>query len=111
MIFDPVNGVAGNHALLSTLTGPKAFSELLTGRNIDPKDVPEGVDFRVAMEMNVYKEEGAENLFYALGDLLEQGKFKMSVPATVVGQGLDKIGGGVEQLMKGVSGTKLVVSL
>lgn len=106
-----MNGVAGNPSLLSTLTGPKIFAELMTGRNIDPKDIPEGVDFRVAMEANVYKEQGVENLFYALGDLLEQGKFKMPVPATVVGQGMDKIGGGVAQLMKGVSGTKLVVSL
>lgn len=100
-----------NPALLETLTGPKVLGELVIGRNIPQEQIPEEVDFKVVMGSNVSQEPGTKNLMYALGDPVKEGKYKFPVPATIVGKGWDAIGEGIETLRKGVSGTKLVVTV
>jgi hypothetical protein len=46
-----------------------------------------------------------------LASLIESGKYKLPVKVEVIGKGFDTIEQGLDKLMKGVSGTKYVVSL
>jgi hypothetical protein len=46
-----------------------------------------------------------------LASLVQSGKYKLPVEVEVAGNGLDSIKQGLDKLMKGVSGTKYVVSL
>ena len=108
-ILDAVNGVAVNPSLFEVLTGPKAFAEVVTGRNVEK--APDGVKHSPVFGATVYGQPGGSNLFAALERLLAEGKLKLPTAVKVVGHGLESLSGGLEELRAGVSGTKLVVSL
>lgn len=108
-IIDAVGSVATDPSLLQVLTGSKKFAQVITGR--DFKGVPAEVKHYQIAGGNVFGAPGGANIVAALGLLLEEGKYKVPVPVTVVGQGFDAIGDGLQTLKKGVSGTKLVVRL
>lgn len=108
-LIDAVNSVALDPTLYQVLTGSKYFAEVATGQNV--KDVPNDVKHHVVFGASILVAPGGSNLFSALGTLLEEGKYKLPTSSTVVGQGFDAIGQGLEILEKGVSGTKLVVSI
>lgn len=109
-IIDAVNSVADNPALFEVLTGPKLFAEVLTGKNV--KGVPEGVQHRTVIGQKIFAQPGGENMYASLVKVIEDGKFKLPIPITVVGKSWDAIGLGLLTLMnKGVSGTKLVITL
>ena len=110
-IIDPVNAVALEASFLQLLIGPKYFIEVSTGQNIDVSKIPTDVKHRPVLGQTVLGYPGGSNLLAALAQLGEEGKFKVPLPVTVVGQGFDAIGEGLQILKKGVSGTKLVVSL
>lgn len=109
MIVDAVNSVALDPNLFQVLTGPKHFAEIATGQNV--KDVPTDVKHHMVFGAKVFGAPGGSNIFSALGTLMKEGKYKLPTSVTVVGQGFDAIGKGLEILEKGVSGTKLVVSI
>ena len=108
-ILDAVNGVAVNPSLFEVLTGPKAFAEVVTGRNVEK--APDGVKHSPVFGATVYGQPGGSNLFAALERLLADGKLKLPTAVKVVGHGLESISRGLDELRAGVSGTKLVVSL
>lgn len=108
-IIDAVNGVALNLSLLQVLTGPKEFAEIATGQNV--KDVPSDIKHHLVFGSSVLGAPGGSNLFSALGTLLKEEKYRLPTSVTVVGQGLEAIGPGLEKLEQGISGTKLVVTI
>ena len=108
-ILDVVNSVALERSLFDVLVEPKEFAEVATGQNV--KDIPSDVKHHMVINFAALKAPGGLNLFSALGGLIEEGKFKLPVPVTVVGKGFDAIGEGIDTLRKGVSATKLVITL
>lgn len=108
-ILDAVNGVQIEPSLLQVLTGPKYFAEVATGYNV--KDVPADVKHSVVIGTDLFNAPGGKSALAVLGKLVDEGKYKLPVPVTVVGKGFDAIGQGLKTLKDGVSGTKLVVTL
>lgn len=108
-LIDSVASVLTNNALLETLTGPKSFAEVITGQTV--QNIPADVKHTLVLGKNVMSCPGSENLSMALGELLESGRYKLPLPVTVVGEGLEAIEAGLATLKSGVSGTKLVVKL
>lgn len=100
-IFTVVNGIATNPALLKTLTGPKVFGELSTGRNIAKEQIPEGVNHQMVLAMNMMKEPGAQNLISAMGNLLKEGRYQFPVPVTVVWEWVRCYWRGISEASKG----------
>lgn len=96
-------------SLLQVLTGPKYFAEVATGQNV--KDVPADVKHSLVFGRQLFGAPGGASALAVLGKLVDEGKYKLPVPVTVVGKGFEAIGQGLETLKDGVSGTKLVVTL
>lgn len=111
VIIDAVNAVALDTSLLQLLIGPKHFAEIATGHNIDVSSIPTDVKHHLVLGQTVFNFPGGSSHLAKLGQLGEEGKFKVPLPVTVVGQGFEAIGEGLQTLKKGVSGTKLVVTL
>ena len=109
VIIDAVNSVALDLSLFEVLTGPKHFAEVATGQNV--KEVPEGIQHHLVLGAAVYGAPGAKNLIPVLTKLVEEGKYKVPTAVTVVGKGFDAIDEGLQILQKGVSRTKLVVTV
>ena len=112
VIIDAVNAAADNLSLLETLQPDGSFVEVLTGHNVPSGSVPAGVKHLRVMATKVFDKPGTEHLYSSLAKLVDDGRYKLPLPITVVGKGWDAIGLGLLTLMKqGVSGTKLVVTL
>ena len=112
VIIDAVNAAADNLSLLETLQPGGSFVEVLTGHNVPSDSVPAGVKHLRVMAAKVFDKPGTEHLYSSLAKLIDDGRYKLPLPITVVGKGWDAIGLGLLTLMKqGVSGTKLVVTL
>lgn len=110
--IDSVNAVVLEPSLLQLLIGPKHFAEVFTGQNIEVSSIPTDVKHHIVFGHTVIgATPGGSNLLTALGQLGEEGKFKVPLPVKVVGRGFDAIGEGLQILKKGISGTKLAVSL
>lgn len=108
-IVDAVGSVTTEPSLLQLLTGSKHFAQVITGRDFN--EVPADVKHHPIASQNAFGAPGGANILAALGQLLEESKYKVPVAVTVVGHGLDAIGDGLQTLRKGVSGRKLVVRL
>lgn len=108
-ILDTVNGVANSPGLLQTLTGPKLFAELVTGKFA--KDIPEAVKHTLVYGKKIMSTPVANELFQALEGIIKSGQYRLPLPVKVIGHGLKDIGQGLEILKGGVSGTKLIISL
>ena len=108
-ILDAVNGVQIDSSLLQVLTGPKFFAEVASGQNV--KDVPADVQHSLVFGRQLFSAPGGASALAVLGKLVDEGKYKLPVPITLVGKGFEAIGQGLETLKDGVSGTKLVVTL
>lgn len=108
-IVDAVSGVTTDASLLQVLTGSKHFAQVLTGRDFN--DFPADVKHHPITSQNAFGASAGSSILAALGQILEEGKYKLPIAVTVVGQGFDAIGDGLQTLKKGVSGTKLVVRL
>ena len=111
VIFDSVDGVAAQPQLMQLLIGPKQFAEVATGSNVDPKTVPEDVKHQVGGMVQIMSKPLGASVAPALTDLLADEKYKLPIRAEVAGKGLEGIEPGLRKLMKGVSGTKLVIQI
>jgi len=89
--------------------GPKKYAQVWTGA--DEIEVPSGVDSTLFRSRDVVKLQGGGNVTLALQTLLEEGKYKLPLPARKVGEGLDGLEKALDLVRKGVSGEKLVVSI
>ena len=86
--------------------GAKIYAEVVSGK--DTKTVPKGVKLIPVSGFMVW---GAPGVMEGLTALLEQGDFRLPIDVKIVGKGLDSMGEALEEMRKGVSGIKLVVSL
>lgn len=108
-IIDAVNGVQIDPSVFQVLTGLKYLAEVATGQNL--KDIPAGVKHSLVFGRSLFDAPGGSSALAVLGKLVDEGKYKLPAPITVVGKGFEAIGKGLETLKDGVSGTKLVVTL
>ena len=109
-ILDAVTAAASQPAVFAAFNpkGPKVYSQPVTGQNIE---VPEGVESTAIFGQQIFGAKGGMNAMPGLASLLESGKYKLPVKIEVLGKGFSTIEQGLDKLMKGVSGTKYVVSL
>jgi NADPH:quinone reductase-like Zn-dependent oxidoreductase len=109
-ILDAVSAAARQPALFSALDphGPKLYSQVATGAMVD---VPKGVSATIIRGPELFARSEGDRLLPGLAELLEGGKYRLPVRVEVVGKGFDAIEPGLRRLQRGVSGTKLVVSL
>ena len=108
-ILDAVNGIQIDPSLFQVLIGPKHFAEVATGQNV--KDVPADVKHNLVFGRQLFGAPGGSGALAVLGRLVDEERYKLPVPITVVGKGFEAIEEGLKTLKDGVSGTKLVVSL
>lgn len=92
-IIDAVGSVTVDPSTLQVLTGSKHFAQIITGRDFN--DVPADVKHHPILSQSVFNAPGGENILAALGQLLAEGKYKLPVAVTVVGEGFDAIGEGL----------------
>lgn len=109
-ILDAVTAAAGQPAVFSALNpaGPRIYSQVVTGQN---PQVPEGVNATQVFGRKILGAKGGMTAMPALAGLIANGKYKLPVAVETVGKGLDSIESGLNKLMKGVSGSKFVVSV
>ena len=109
-ILDAVTAAATQPAVFTALNpkGPKIYAHPVTGQNVE---VPEGVESTGIFGQQILGAKGGMNAMPGLASLVQSGKYKLPVKAEVLGKGFNAIEQGLDKLMKGVSGTKYVVSL
>jgi NADPH:quinone reductase-like Zn-dependent oxidoreductase len=109
-ILDTVSAAASQPAVFTALnlTGPKIYSQVMTGANVE---VPQGIKSTVVFGRQIFDAKGGMTAMPGLASLIESRKYKLPVKVEVIGKGFDTIEQGLDKLMKGVSGTKYVVSL
>ncbi|KAJ5117916.1 hypothetical protein N7448_004432 [Penicillium atrosanguineum] len=110
-ILDSVAAASQQAAIFDALshTGPKLYSQVMTGQNITP---PKGVKGVVLFGRQIFGTKGGLAVITGLSQLIESGKFQLPTKVEVVGKGFDAIGPGLDRLMKGyISGNKFVVSI
>lgn len=109
-ILDVVAAAASQPNVFDALSsdGPRVYSQVYTGDNVQ---APEGVNAAVSFGRQIFGEPGGLEAMSTLVRLIEEGKYKLPVKVEIVGKGFEAIPAGLDRLMKGVSGTKLVVSL
>ncbi|PGH23597.1 hypothetical protein AJ80_02378 [Polytolypa hystricis UAMH7299] len=110
MIIDAVASAAKQTSIFEVLAegGPKEYAEVFTGVKIE---VPDGVKRNVAFGRNMFQMPGGKHAITALAELVRQGKYRVPLQIQNAGNGFEAIARGLEDLRKGVSGTKLVVTV
>ena len=109
-ILDAVTAAATQPAVFTALNskGPKLYSHAVTGQNVE---VPEGVQSTSIFGQQIFGVKGGMSAMPGLASLVQSGKYKLPAKVEVLGNGFSTIEQGLDKLMKGVSGTKYVVSL
>ncbi|KAK3369342.1 chaperonin 10-like protein [Lasiosphaeria ovina] len=108
-IIDAVGGASDTVFDALDPAGPRRYAQVWTG---GPEIVaPAGIDSVLFRGRDLPRVYGAADPMPALQRLLEQGAYKLPLPISVVGHGLDGLQRGLELMRRGVSGEKLVVTL
>jgi hypothetical protein len=109
-ILDAVTVAASEPNVFAVLKsdGPKLYAQVVTGRNVE---VPEVVEATEIFGQMIFEAEDGRGAMPALARLVERGEYKVPIRVEVIGKGFDVIESGLDRHMKGVSGTKFVVSL
>ena len=109
-ILDAVTAAASQPAVFTALNpkGPKIHSHPVTGQNVE---VPKGIESTAIFGQQIFGVKGGMSAMPGLASLLQSGKYKVPAKVGVLGKGFSTIEQGLDKLMKGVSGTKYVVSL
>jgi NADPH:quinone reductase-like Zn-dependent oxidoreductase len=110
MIIDAVGSAATRTGIFDTLRadGPREYAQVFTGAQIL---VPDDVRRSVVFGRKLFDMPGGKNALSALTDLVSQQKYKLPIQVQKIGSGLQSIAPGLEQLKRGVSGTKLVITV
>lgn len=108
--IDCVGAVEGQPQIFEALKkgGRRLFAEIYTGVQVK---VPDGVYHQRVNSTDIFDTNGGVKSLPYLAALFDEGNLQLPVKIEVVGEGYDAIGKGIEKLRRGVSGTKLVVSL
>ena len=109
-ILDAVAAAATQPAVFTALNpkGPKIYTQPFTGQNVE---IPEGIESTVIFAQGIFDTKGGMNAMPGLASLVQSGRYKLPVEVEVLGKGFRTIDQGLDKLMKGVSGTKCVVTL
>ena len=109
-ILDPVTAVVSQPTVFTTLnpTEPKIYSHVVSGGKVE---TPEGISSTAIFCRQIFDAKGGMNDMPGLASLVQSGEYKLPTKVEVVGKWFDSIEQGLEKLMRGVSGTKYVVSL
>lgn len=109
-ILDTVQAAASQPGIFTAFNpaGPRLYSQVVTGQNVE---VPEGINSTIIFGRQIFETKGGTAAMSGLASLMLSAKYKLPVNVEVVGDGFDAIEQGLNKLMKGVSGTKYVVSL
>ena len=109
-ILDAVAAAATQPAVFTALNpkGPKIYTQPFTGKNVE---IPEGIESTAIFAQGIFDTKGGMNAMPGLGSLVQSGRYKLPVKVEVLGKGFKTIDQGLDKLMKGVSGTKYVVTL
>lgn len=110
VIIDAVASAATMTNIFDTLRadGPREYSQVFTGQQIS---VPDDVKRTVVFGRKIFDLPGGKSSMAALADLVSQQKYKLPIQVQNAGRGFESIEPGLELLKKGVSGTKLVVTV
>lgn len=87
--------------------GPKRYAQVWTGKA--EVLVPDSVDNCLFRAADLGRLPWGSEIVPALETLIRDGKYKLPLPVRVMGEGLDHVQKGVEEMRKGASGEKLVV--
>ena len=109
-ILDAVTAATSEPAVFNALNsaGPKLYSQPVTGQNVE---IPEGINATVVFGRQIFAAKGGISAMRSLAELVQSGKYQLPVKVEVLGKGFPAIEQGLDKLMRGVSGTKFVVSL
>lgn len=109
-ILDAVTAAASQPTVFTALnpTGAKVYSQVVTGQDVE---VPGGINSTAVFGRQIFGAKGGMTAMPGLANLVQSGKYKLPIKVEVVGKGFETIERGLDKLMKGVSGTKYVVSL
>ncbi|KAJ9143082.1 GroES-like protein [Pleurostoma richardsiae] len=109
-ILDAVAAASSDPAVFDALKtdGPKLYGGPVTGQNVS---IPDGIQGTSVFGQQTFGADGGIGVMSFLASLIEQGKYELPTKVEVVGKGFEAIEVGLNKLMQGVSGTKLVVSL
>lgn len=107
-ILDCVTAAAADANLFRALDddGLRLYSQVFTGQKVA---VPEGVQSAVVFGRQVFGAPGGLAAMAGLGRLLEEHRYAIPVPVSVIGKGWDFVEKGLQRFEEGVSGEKLVV--
>jgi len=109
-ILDAVTAAASQPTIFTALSpaGAKIYSQVVTGQNVE---VPEGINSAAVFGRQIFGAKGGMTAMPGLATLVQSGKYKLPIKVEIIGKGFESIERGVDELMKGVSGTKYVVGL
>lgn len=102
--------VAACAAVVSAAQGGRRFLAL-TMAGVQPSSLPEGVDGKFVEPLEADAELATAVFGVFTGEALKRGSYVAAPQPKVVGHGLQNIQGAMEELKKGVSAVKLVVTL
>jgi NADPH:quinone reductase-like Zn-dependent oxidoreductase len=111
-ILDFVSGAAADPTILQAFgtAEPKKYAAIMTGVDVDPKLLPEGLSIVPTTMANIaMMPSGFKDSMKWLQDAVAKKEYKVPQQIEVVGKGLEAIPEGLEKSFKGVSGRKLVV--
>ena len=106
-VFDAI-GTPASHSILVPLFDKLDYNGKYVTTKATPENLPQGVYSKRMFGLGEFSFPLWQNF---VTDALRSGKLKCLPKPEAVGQGLDKIQAGIDQLGKGVSGKKLVVEL
>jgi NADPH:quinone reductase-like Zn-dependent oxidoreductase len=109
-ILDAVTAAASQPTVFTALSpaGAKIYSQVVTGQDVD---VPRGIKSTAVFGRQIFAAKGEMTAMPGLATLVQNGKYRLPLKIEIVGKGFETIERGLDKLMKGVSGTKYVVSL
>jgi NADPH:quinone reductase-like Zn-dependent oxidoreductase len=110
VIVDAVGCGATQKDIFKTLDvdGPRGYAQVFTGAQIT---LPPYVKKSVAFGRMIFDMPGGKNAMSVLSELVSQGIYKFPIQVENVVSGLEAIVPGLGRLSRGVSGTKLVVTV
>lgn len=104
------NGASAAEVCLRVVKESEGAKFVAMAMQYPEEKIPEGVIAKYIME-DVHSSGVGKMLFELLPEALAQNKYKVAPEPLVVGKGLESIQGGIDAVMRGVSATKIVITM